>query len=111
MKHIKIVHCKKEKYDIYIGRPSIYGNPFEIGKDGTREEVIEKHMEWLIGVIEIPNAPYCPTIEDIRKLKGNTLGCWCSPKPCHGENYDKILEDDENERYINEKTNRIRKDI
>lgn len=24
----KIVHCKKDKYDIYIGRPSIWGNPF-----------------------------------------------------------------------------------
>jgi hypothetical protein len=30
----KVVHCKKEKYDIYIGRPSKWGNPFVISKDG-----------------------------------------------------------------------------
>ncbi|MGA9172340.1 MAG: DUF4326 domain-containing protein [Nitrososphaeraceae archaeon] len=41
----KVVHCKKEKYDIYIGRPSRWGNPFVIGKDGTRE-VITKYNEW-----------------------------------------------------------------
>lgn len=31
----------------YIGRPSKYGNPFVIGKDGTREEVIAKYQQWL----------------------------------------------------------------
>lgn len=42
-----IVHCKKLTYDIYIGRKcyglpqSKWGNPFVIGKDGTREEVIK----------------------------------------------------------------------
>ena len=46
-KEIKVVHCKKEPYDIYIGRPSKWGNPFSIGKDGTREEVIEKYREWI----------------------------------------------------------------
>lgn len=28
----KVVHCKREKYDVYIGRPSIFGNTFVIGK-------------------------------------------------------------------------------
>ena len=37
-----VVHCKKYSYDVYIGRPSKYGNPFEIGKDGNRTEVIKK---------------------------------------------------------------------
>ena len=32
----------------YIGRPSIWGNPFVIGKDGTRGEVIEKYERWLL---------------------------------------------------------------
>lgn len=44
---MKIVHCKKEPYDIYIGRPGKWGNPFTIGKDGTREEVIVKYEEWI----------------------------------------------------------------
>ena len=39
----RVVHCKRENYDIYIGRGSKWGNPFVIGKDGSREEVVEKY--------------------------------------------------------------------
>ena len=38
---MKVVHCKKSMYDVYIGRPSKWSNPFKIGEDGTREEVIK----------------------------------------------------------------------
>lgn len=53
----KLVHCKKEKYDIYIGRPSKWGNPFTHIQDGktlakyivnTREEAINAYLEWII---------------------------------------------------------------
>lgn len=47
MSGIKVVHCKKNSYDVYIGRPSKWGNPFSIGRDGSREEVIEKYREWI----------------------------------------------------------------
>lgn len=73
----KVVHCKKEKYDIYIGRPSKWGNPFEIGKDGDRDEVIFKYHEW------IKTQPHL--LNSLNELKGKTLGCWCSPKRCHGD--------------------------
>jgi hypothetical protein len=33
---------------VYIGRPSVWGNPFVIGKDGTRAEVVEKCERWLL---------------------------------------------------------------
>jgi len=73
-----VVHCKKEPFDVYIGRPSKYGNPFSIGKDGDREEVIKKYKEWLLHNPDL--------IEDIkRELKGKVLGCWCSPNACHGD--------------------------
>ena len=42
-----VVHCKHAKYDVYIGRPSPWGNPFEIGKDGNRQEVVEKYATWI----------------------------------------------------------------
>jgi len=56
-----VVHCKKEKYDVYIGRAvprsglkaSVWGNPFVIGKDGTREEVIVKYRAWLLANPEL----------------------------------------------------------
>jgi hypothetical protein len=73
----KIVHCKKEKYDIYIGRPSKWGNPFEVGKDGTRKEVIEKYKKYILSNKKLLNSLY--------ELEGKTLGCWCKPKPCHGD--------------------------
>ena len=49
-----VVHCKREPFDKYIGRPMRgyrdegWGNPFKIGPDGTREEVIEKYRVWLL---------------------------------------------------------------
>jgi hypothetical protein len=77
-----VVHYKKEKFDIYIGRPSKWGNSFIIGRDGTREEVIEKYTKYLLGNIGL--------MRDIGELKGKVLGCWCSPKLCHGEVLEKL---------------------
>ena len=31
-----VVNCKKGPFEIFIGRPSKWGNPFFIGKDGKR---------------------------------------------------------------------------
>lgn len=74
---MKVVHCKKEPFDVYIGRPSKWGNPFTISRDGTREEVIEKYRDWLIEQDDL--------MEALPELKGKVLGCWCSPKSCHGD--------------------------
>jgi hypothetical protein len=74
---MRVVHCKKDKYDVYIGRPGPWGNPFEIGKDGDREEVVQKYAEWLLAQPEL--------VEKAKEeLKGKVLGCWCAPKLCHG---------------------------
>lgn len=69
----KVVHCKREPYDIYIGRPSKWGNPFK----GPRKEVIEKYRRWILSQRHL--------MESLDELKGKTLGCWCKPKPCHGD--------------------------
>jgi Domain of unknown function (DUF4326) len=62
---------------VYIGRPSKWGNPFVIGRDGTRDEVIEKYREWILKQPEL--------MQSLRELKGKHLVCWCSPEPCHGQ--------------------------
>jgi hypothetical protein len=47
MTSITSIHNKyKETFEVYIGRPSIFGNPFTIGKDGSREEVIIKYKTY-----------------------------------------------------------------
>jgi len=73
----RVVHGKKERYDVYIGRPSKWGNPFEIGKDGTRKEVVEKYRKYILENKELMN--------DLYELEGKVLGCWCKPAECHGD--------------------------
>ena len=73
-----VVHCKRAEYDVYIGRPGPFGNPFAIGRDGTRTEVIEKFEHWLRNQPEL--------LARVRaELPGKVLGCWCAPRPCHGD--------------------------
>ncbi len=84
MKKTKIVHCKKENYDIYIGRPSKWGNPFVVGKDGTRKEVIEKYKKYILSNKKL--------IDSLDELDGKVLGCWCKPKSCHGDVLIELIE-------------------
>lgn len=65
---------------IYIGRPSRWGNPFRIGPDGSRAEVIEKFRQYW----------YADAQADLRRLarvelKDTDLGCYCTPAACHGD--------------------------
>jgi hypothetical protein len=89
-----IVHCKKEPYDVYIGRPSKWGNPYVIGKYGTREEVIIKYEAHVRSSKILMRA--LPTLKD------KVLGCWCPPKPCHGEVLIKLLKEMEEQNGCNE---------
>ncbi len=43
----RVVHREKERHHVYVGRPSKWGNPFVIGKDGNRAEVIKLYEQWL----------------------------------------------------------------
>ena len=73
----RVVHCKRESYDVYIGRPSKWGNPFKSGRDGTLEEVLEKYRQHILSRPDLLAA--------LHEIKGKVLGCWCKPKPCHGD--------------------------
>lgn len=89
----KVKHVKYNLHDVYIGRPSIFGNPFVIGKDGNRDDVIEKYRQWVYSQSDL--------IQEIKKLKGKTLGCWCEDNQnCHGriiiEIADSILDEEFN---------------
>lgn len=81
-----VVHCKKEPFDVYIGRPSKWGNPFTHLPHanavfvGSVEEAIERYTKALWYEIQIGNI----SLADLAELDGKTLGCWCHPKPCHG---------------------------
>lgn len=81
-KYVKNV--RKDKYDVLIDRSTKWGNPFIIGKDGTREEVIEKYRNYIKDNDELREAAY-------KELRNKTLGCHCSPKECHGDVLVEIL--------------------
>lgn len=74
---IKIVNVRHSEYDIYIGRPSKWGNPFVIGRDGTREKVIQMYKDWILSRQDLLN--------DLHELDGKRLGCYCYPNDCHGD--------------------------
>ena len=84
MSSTRVVHCKKAAYDVYIGRPSKWGNPFS-HKQGTqaqfvvasRDAAIAAYREWILHQPELLAA--------LPELKGQTLGCWCKPQSCHGD--------------------------
>ena len=90
-----IVHCNKQSYDVYIGRPSKWGNPYTHIADKhtlakfivpTRDEAIMKYLEW------ITKGEGKHLMKDLHELKGKVLGCWCKPKSCHGEVLYKLVE-------------------
>ena len=82
----KVVHCADEACDVYIGRPSKWGNPFRIGRQGTRKEVISKYEAYIMDRPDL--------IASLPELQGKTLGCWCKPKDCHGDILKIMVEDE-----------------
>ena len=83
---ITVVNLYKEPYDVYIGRrgkgqSGKWGNPF---RNGTREENIARFEAYLLSNKEL--------MQDLHELKGKRLGCFCSPKPCHGDILKKYAE-------------------
>jgi len=80
----RVVNVQKGEYfDGYVGRTRglSLGNPYVIGRDGTREEVIEKYKTYFRKRLDSDPK----FISAILGLKGKILGCYCKPLPCHGD--------------------------
>ena len=82
----KVVNQYKERFDVYIGRPSKWGNPFS-DKEGTlakykvkdRNESVDSFRKY------ITEGEGKHLLNDLHELKGKTLGCFCKPLKCHGD--------------------------
>ena len=74
---MNVVNKNIESYDVYIGRGSKWGNPFIIGKDGNRSEVIKLYEEYILKETDL--------MESLHELDDKVLGCFCYPKNCHGD--------------------------
>jgi hypothetical protein len=62
---------------VYVGRPTKWGNPFIIDRDGNREQVVEKYRQHYIDKFWRDQI--------VEELKGKDLVCWCAPKACHAD--------------------------
>ena len=86
---MKVVNLRKEKFDVYIGRPSKFGNPFPLANGSSlqkRMECINKYEKWLRNQPEL--------ISQMKKeLSGKVLGCYCKPLPCHGDIIIKVIKE------------------
>lgn len=83
-----VVNRHYEAYDVYIGRGSIWGNPFShmpgtkaLYKVETRDEAVDSYRVWLWQKIRSGEI----TLDMLIALDGKRLGCYCSPKRCHGD--------------------------
>lgn len=64
-------------YDLMVDRTSFWGNPFHIGVDGTRSEVIAQYRQMVLSRPDM--------LARLPELQGKVLGCWCKPKQCHAD--------------------------
>ena len=70
---------------VYVGRAMHRGgwhlpasplaSPFRPGPDGSREDVVARYREYLLGRADL--------LALLPELRGHRLGCWCAPEPCH----------------------------
>lgn len=79
----EVVNIHNSVYDVLIARPSKWGNPFQIGRDGNRERVIQLYE------VHIRRRP--DLLAALPELVGKRLGCHCKPFPCHGDVLLKLL--------------------
>ena len=75
----RVVNRNTELYDVYIGRPSKWGNPFKPTNKTLQARLIAilRYEEYIIDCPEL--------LASLSELKGKRLGCYCKPKPCHGD--------------------------
>jgi len=103
IKEIQVVnrHHGKAKpgvHRVYVGRPTALGNPFTIGKDGSREEVIEKYQKWLGTQLYRPTKAcdqFITLVEYMMTECYMELECSCAPQACHADIIrEAVFEDD-----------------
>lgn len=82
---------------VYVGRPTIFGNPWVVGHAGvTATAAVDLYREWILsGTPERgPRGYTIPRkvaergrriLTELPELRGHDLACWCPPGPCHAD--------------------------
>lgn len=95
---IQVVNKYKHKpstdfTDVYIGRGSVYGNPYthltnskfnDVTIVASREESISKYKDWFYKELET-NPSFKTSVESLKEIVNLNLVCFCKPQQCHGD--------------------------
>jgi len=85
---ILITNKKAGGRGVYVGRPSLLGNPFPLQHEEERLEVIRKFEGWLKEQLVSNPAVRGEMNKLYKRLVSEgvlELTCWCSPRKCHAE--------------------------
>ena len=83
-----VVNMRYQKADVNCGRGSLFGNPYQIGRDGTRDDVCDKFAELFRKKLNDPKFR-----AKVLALKNKRLGCWCKPLRCHVDTIKEYLDE------------------
>lgn len=94
----RVIHWRDREHApgfVYVGRAaprlglpeSPFANPFKIGTDGGRTDVIQKYRTWILGRPDL--------LLRLRELRGRPLACWCAPEACHADILTAFVDADE----------------
>ncbi len=72
-----------------IDRRTEFGNPFVLGRDGTRREVIAAFEAAERARLADPVGGAARQAK-VRAMHGRRLFCWCAPQACHGDVYARL---------------------
>lgn len=70
-----------ERGIVRVDRATKWGNPFRIGRNATRTEVIERYRRDLWRRVRAGEVD----LDELAALDGRDLACWCHPMPCHAD--------------------------
>jgi hypothetical protein len=76
-----VVNLRIDRYDVYIGRGSLFGNPIRLHSKQQRGSTLAKFKEYFYKRLSLDEG----FKNEVLKLKGLRLGCFCQPQPCHGD--------------------------
>ncbi len=88
---IPVLNKKKDKLPkgaMYVGRPTNLGNPFVIGPDGDREDVVAQYYIYFYLMLD-ENLFYWNVCQ---AAHATALVCWCAPESCHANVIAEYLE-------------------
>jgi len=97
-----VVNLRQDPYDVYIGRAGrghhgYFGNPIVLGKKCSVCGKTHTKAGNTLPCFEIYFLDRIAKDDQFRRriqaLRGMVLGCFCKPRPCHGDIIVRWLED------------------